>query len=256
MPFKRIFPESFNADHPLVVMGHASVPALGDRISLLVWNIYKAKKPHWQESFTALAEGRDIVLLQESIFNTRHKGLFEDSARFEWIMARSHTYHHNQLTTGLKSGAVAPSTGQRFLSSPDREPILKTMKLALRTEYPLQHHDQTLLVINVHAINFVSLTKYIRHITQVLSLIKDHTGPVILAGDFNCWNEARAAFLFDCMKQEGLMAALPQRKALWRHLNRHIDHIFYRGLTLETVATRADVKTSDHYPLVAEFSVA
>ncbi len=254
MPFKKIRPKSYHADSPLLVMGTASHRELGEKFSILVWNIYKAKKPGWKENFQQLVADKDLVLLQESVFNTPHNDIFETSIRFEWIMARGHQYHHDQMTTGLKTGAVASPVTQKYIHSMDREPLANTVKLALSTEYRLKNSDQILLVINVHAINFVSIRKYKRYINQTMSLIQHHVGSVIVAGDFNCWNRARAEFLFDSMKNEGLNAAISERKPLWRHLNRHIDHIFYRDLQLIKTESLSNINSSDHYPLMAEFS--
>jgi endonuclease/exonuclease/phosphatase (EEP) superfamily protein YafD len=253
MPFKRLLPEVFGAADPLVLMGKAGERALGGTISVLVWNIYKAKKSGWRNDFLKLIKNRDLVLLQESVFNTPHDGIFEKSRYFEWVMARSHEYRRNRIVTGLKTGAVAPSIAQEFLRSPDQEPFLKTPKLVLATKYPLKDSQKALLVLNVHAINFVSFKKYARYIDQVLPVMRQHSGPIILAGDFNCWNAARSEFLFRWMKDEGLAAAEPDRKARWRHLNRHLDHIFYRDLQLTKAETLSDIDSSDHYPIAAEF---
>ena len=255
MPYRKIFPEVYDSSNPLVFMGQASQPALGKTISVLVWNIYKARKSGWQDDFLKLIRNKDLVLLQESVLNNNDNSIFEKGRRFEWIMACSHKYRGSQIITGLKTGSVAKSSAQEFLHSPDREPLLNTSKLVLATKFHLENSLKSLLVLNVHAINFVTLKKYSRHINQILSLIHLHSGPIILAGDFNCWNAARLEFLFESIKNEGLTAAALDRETHWHHLNHHLDHIFYRDLHLIKAETLSDINSSDHYPIMADFTV-
>jgi endonuclease/exonuclease/phosphatase (EEP) superfamily protein YafD len=253
MPYRKIFPEVYDSSNPLVFMGQPIQPALDKTISILVWNVYKTRKNGWQYDFLKLIPNRDLVLLQESVINNHDNSIFEKSRRFEWIMACSHKYRGSQIITGLATGSIAKSSAQEFLHSPDREPFLKTSKLVLATKFHLENSYKTLLVLNVHAINFVGLKKYSRHINQILSLTQTHTGPIILAGDFNCWSNARLELLFECIKNEGLIEVALDRETHWHHLNHHLDHIFYRDLHLIKAETLSNINSSDHYPILAEF---
>jgi endonuclease/exonuclease/phosphatase (EEP) superfamily protein YafD len=255
MPFRKLFPELFDSATPLVVMGQASQDALGETITLLVWNVYKTRKSGWHDDFLNLIRNKDLILLQESVLNNIDNSIFENSNRLEWIMACSHKYRISQVITGLKTGSVAKSSGQEFLHSPDKEPLLNTSKLMLATRYHLESCVKQLLVLNVHAINFVSLNKYTRHIDQILSIIQHHSGAIILAGDFNCWNAARREFLFERIKNEGLITVALDRETRWQHLNHHLDYIFYRDLHLNNAETLPFIDSSDHYPIIAEFKL-
>jgi len=255
MPFRKFLIEIFDSSNPLVFMGNASQAALGETITLLVWNVYKTRKRSWHDDFLNLSRDKDLILLQESVLNRLDNSIFENSNQFQWIMACSHRYRLSQVITGLKTGCVAKSSAQEFHHSPDKEPILDTSKLVLATTYHLANSLKLLLVLNVHAINFVTLEKYTRHINQILSVIHHHSGPIILAGDFNCWNAARLEFLFGRIKKEGLITVTLNRETRWNHLNRHLDHIFYRGLHLINAETLSFIKSSDHYPILAEFKV-
>jgi endonuclease/exonuclease/phosphatase (EEP) superfamily protein YafD len=255
MPFRKLLPEIFDSANPLIFMGKASQAALGETIILLVWNVYKTRKKGWYDDFLKLSRNKDLILLQESVLNNHDNSIFQNANRFEWIMACSHKYRISQVITGLKTGCVAKARGQEFLHSPDKEPILNTSKLMLATIYRLENSHKQLLVLNVHAINFVTLNKYANHINQILSVIQHHSGPIILAGDFNCWSAARLEFLFERIKNEGLTAVALDRKTRWHHLNRHLDHIFFRDLHLNNAKTLSFIKSSDHYPIVAEFEV-
>ena len=255
MPFRKLLPEIFDSAKPLVFMGQASQTALGKTITILVWNVYKTRKSGWYDDFLILIRNKDLILLQESVLNNHDNSIFGKDRRFEWIMACSHKYRLSQVITGLKTGCVAKSCAHEFLHSPDKEPILNTSKLMLTTSFHLGNSLKQLLVLNVHAINFVNLKKYTRHINQILSVIRLHSGPIILAGDFNCWNDARLEFLFERIKNEGLTTVALDRETRWNHLNRHLDHIFYRDLHLIQAETLSFINTSDHYPIVAEFEV-
>jgi len=253
MPFRKLLPEIFDSANPLVFMGQASQAALGETITLLVWNVYKTRKRGWHDDFLKLSRNKDLILLQESVLNNLDNSIFKNANRFEWIMACSHKYRISQIITGLKTGCVAKSCSQEFLHSPDKEPLVNTSKLMLATTYSLENSLNQLLVLNVHAINFVTLKKYTRHINQILSVIQHHTGPIILAGDFNCWNAARLEFLFGRIKNEGLTVVALEREPRWHHLNHHLDYIFYRDLHLIKAETLFDINSSDHYPIIAEF---
>jgi endonuclease/exonuclease/phosphatase (EEP) superfamily protein YafD len=255
MPFRKLLSEIFDSARPLVFMGQANQAALGANINVLVWNVYKARKVGWIDDFLNLISNKDLILLQESVLNSLDNSIFEQASRLEWIMACSHRYRLSQLITGLKTGCVAKSSVQELLHSPDKEPLLNTSKLMLATTYHLENSLKQLLVLNVHAINFVTLKKYKRHINQILSVIQQHSGPVILAGDFNCWNAARHNFLFERIKDEGLTSVELDREPRWQHLNSHLDHIFYRDLQLIKAQTLSFINSSDHYPIVAEFRV-
>jgi endonuclease/exonuclease/phosphatase (EEP) superfamily protein YafD len=255
MPFRKLLPEIFDSADPLIFMGKASQAALGETITILVWNVYKTRKSGWFDDFIKLIRNKDLVLLQESVLNNSDNSIFENTIRFEWIMACSHKYRISQIITGLKTGCVAKSSDQEFLHSPNKEPILNTSKLMLATTYHLENSHEKLLVMNVHAINFVTLKIYANHIDQILSVIQQHSGPIILAGDFNCWNAARREFLFERIKNEGLITVTLDRESRWQHLKQHLDYIFYRDLNLNNAETLSLINSSDHYPIVAEFEV-
>ena len=43
------------------------------------------------------------------------------------------------------------------------------------------------------------------------------------------------------------------RQSRLAHLNSHLDHVFYRGLTLRGVDSLGHVVSSDHAPITATF---
>jgi endonuclease/exonuclease/phosphatase (EEP) superfamily protein YafD len=255
MVYKKFFPDIYKDPDALQIMGGTPVLEFGNRVNLLVWNMYKAYHNAWEADFRRLIEDKDLVLLQESILNTRHDPIFQTPDPFEWVMAKSHRNLKTLAVTGVKTGSTVKSNAQNFLISPDLEPIFKTPKLLLATTYPVINSRKILLVINVHAINFVSLKKYNRQIEQIIEAARDHDGPVILAGDFNTWNSLRLRSLHDLAKKMELHEVPLERTTRMLHFNRHLDHVFYRGLEFQKAEVFA-VRSSDHYPITVEFSIA
>jgi endonuclease/exonuclease/phosphatase (EEP) superfamily protein YafD len=142
---------------------------------------------------------------------------------------------------------------RHFYLSPHTEPVLQTQKLLLANTYPLKNCDKTLLVLNMHAINFVGVKKYIDQLDQLDAVLASHPGPVILGGDFNTWNPGRLMHFNNVADKAGLVEAAMQRPKKLSHLNQHLDHLFYRGLTLRSVESLRYVTSSDHAPITATF---
>jgi len=253
--YNRFFPELFSGDESLHMMGQGSMSALADTIEVLVWNIYKGRYKTWAADFCPLIKEKDLVLLQESVLNTAHDPIFQNPERFEWVMARTYKHRKTLAATGVKTGSAVSSSSQRYFVSPDVEPFFKTPKMLLATTYPFLNSSEKLLTLNIHAINFVSFAKYKRQVEQIVGIIEAHTGPVILAGDFNTWNGLRYKTLLDITKSVGLEEAVLTRPGRWQHLNRHLDHIYYRGLELKKTEVLFNIRTSDHYPITATFSL-
>lgn len=252
--FKNILPRLFAPDESLQLFGSGGHRALPQEFGVLVWNIYKARKREWERDFHALAENKELILLQEAVFRTRFDSLFDIPERMEWVMARSHASRKTLCETGVKTGCVASSHSRAFFVSPDAEPLLKTPKMLLVTLYPLEGSAHPLMVVNVHAINFVSMEKYMRQIVQMAEAVEHHEGPVLLAGDFNTWNKTRYRELVQIAHRLNLTELVATRKGRIEHLYRHLDYIFYRGLEpLEGAFVR--VRSSDHDPIVARFRV-
>lgn len=248
-----LLPHCYTADDELLVLGCAQQKTLGPVIRCLVWNILKAKRAKWHEDFTQLIADRDLVLLQEAVLNAPSDSLFKQSVRYEWVMARSFRHPRTHVEHGVNTGCAAESVERHFYLSPHAEPLSQTQKLLLVTLYPLQGEDAQLLVLNMHAINFVSVQKYVEQLDQLAAALTPHEGPVILAGDFNTWNPARLEHFQSIARQAGLVEAVMQRQSRLAHMNQHLDHVFYRGLTLRSVESLSYYNSSDHAPITATF---
>ncbi len=253
MRFRNFFPQRFEKAETLQIMGFASSVGIPDIFNVLIWNIYKGQMRGWEQDFRALLEDKDLVLLQESVMNTAYDPMFQKNDRMEWVMARTHGHVSTLRSTGVKTGCVVKSCAQSFYVSPDVEPILKTPKMILATSYAMANTNDRLLVVNIHVVNFVSYAKFSRQISQLIEIVEKHDGPVILAGDFNTWSGARYKSLRELAEKMGLAELRMERKAMLQHLNRHLDHVFYKGLDVEETKVLMTVRTSDHYPISVRF---
>ncbi|TOE88347.1 endonuclease/exonuclease/phosphatase family protein, partial [Vibrio parahaemolyticus] len=87
----------------------------------------------------------------------------------------------------------------------------------------------SLAVINVHAINFtVGTEEYTSQLSALETLLKQHSGPIVFAGDFNSWSEYRIT----AMKQALREANLREVQFSPDHRTQFItglplDHVFY-----------------------------
>ena len=168
-------------------------------------------------------------------------------------MARSFKDRRTLFDTGVKTGSQVPASSWYSYTSESSEPFLHTRKMVLATFYPLANSRHDLLVLNVHGINFVSLHKYRLQLLQIEKMLRLHAGPVILGGDFNSWSRKRIASILVLARQCGLTEASMERTARWLHFNRHLDHVFYRGLQLTGIRTQANIRSSDHFPICISF---
>jgi len=245
--------QHFNPENSLRILGRAQTAALGEEIRLLVWNIQKARRRNWYNDFIDLCHGRHLVILQEAVTNSEHDAWFENSYTFEWVMARSFRNRHTGIETGVKTGATAGSINPESIFSPHTEPVVKTSKLVLSTRYRLKGSEELLLVLNVHAVNFVTLKKYLSQLDQLREELAGHKGPVILAGDFNTWRPKRYRLFEEVAGAAGLCEAAMQRNRRLQHLNQHLDHVYYRDLSLVEIRSLTQINSSDHFPISVVF---
>lgn len=244
-----MFKSRYSPVESLKIMGHASKQLLGPNIEVLLWNIFKCQKKGWQEDFRTLTGDKDLVLLQEAILNSPFDSQFHQSLQHQWIMARSFRHLKSNIVTGVKTGSSVAAKTHYFSASKHGEPFSNTKKMLLTTEYPLHNHEQSLLVINSHLINFVSFGKFSIHLDQVFQALEHHAGPILLAGDFNTWNGKRLRYINQLAKTCALEEVKMLRKPKFSHLFQHLDHIYCRGLEIVNTQVHTHIRSSDHYPI-------
>ena len=246
--------QRYHTVESLTLMGNAPKHALGPEIELLLWNVFKCKRKGWQKDFSSLIHNKDLILLQEAVLNSPFDNLFHHSSQHQWIMASSFRNLKTKIETGVKTGASVAAQTQYFSASEHGEPLTRTKKMLLASEYPLadigtSRPPTPLLVINAHLINFVAIEKFRAHLEQISLTLQGHEGPIILAGDFNTWNKKRLADFNKLAAAFSLKKVDMVRQPRLNHLFQHLDHVYCRGLDVAHVQVHTDIHSSDHYPI-------
>ncbi|MCC6276729.1 MAG: endonuclease/exonuclease/phosphatase family protein [Oligoflexia bacterium] len=222
-----------------------------NNLSMTVWNIQKGKNSQWGKDLETISRDSDLVLLQEASLRADIRYPLVKSPH-SWVFATSFMSRKHP-GTGVTTGSKAEPVEISYARTVAVEPLIKTPKMALATKFKIQGREEQLLVVNVHAINFVGSKEYNLQLAQIFQLVQSHSGPVIVAGDFNTWNSFRwneLRRLFDS-GAAGMRQVPLNRYNLFFHL----DYVFARGIKVETAEQLGHVKSSDHFPIRVEFSI-
>ncbi len=212
-------------------------------IRLVSWNVQKNSHLNWQRDFLSLTGDRDLVLVQE--VSLREDSINTMDGTRYWSFAPGYQKR------GAISGVLTMSRSKPIAqcSFVNIEPLLRTPKATSITEYGLTSTDKTLVVVNIHAVNFsMGLGAFERQFDQVREVLASHHGPIIVSGDFNTWRQKRIEVVGDMARELGLTPlefADDQRVTVFGN---HLDHIFVRGLSLLDATTEM-VESSDHNPM-------
>ena len=218
-------------------------------IELLNWNIQKGGSTDWGLELAELGQHADVLTLQEApLVNAGWEDHVADD-----FHAFAPGYNTRQSPTGVMTVSTAAPLVQCNLSA--REPLLRTPKATLVTEYALSGRHETLLVINIHAVNFtLGLGAFEAQLGNAADVLERHDGPVIFAGDFNTWRQSRLEHLEVLIDSHGLAAVQFQDDERKRFLGYPLDHVYVRGL--EVVASEThDTRSSDHNPMRVWLSI-
>ncbi|WP_428772147.1 endonuclease/exonuclease/phosphatase family protein [Vibrio sp.] len=231
-----------NANQPLDQSG---------RINVLVWNIYKQNRTNWQAQLDQYADGRQLLLLQEASLSDALVNWIDTR---QWRGFQAHAFSVAEQVAGVLNLSRSLPFHIRVLTQ--MEPWFQLPKSALLVYYPLSDGQQ-LAVVNLHAVNFtLGLEEYREQLANSLAELQYYRGPILVAGDFNSWSEARMTELNFQMVQLGLTPVLFKPDHRSRVLNGNpLDHIYYRGLNLVT-AEAPETDASDHNPLLVSFSLS
>ena len=217
---------------------------------LLVWNLHKGQDAGWQEALNRLAQGRDILLLQE-VLNTQ--GLAAQySLRFPTALYAS-AFAYLQQQSGVE--ILSQFAPHFYCAGSKSEPWIRIPKVGAAMSLPLPN-GQALLLVNVHLINFeINPTSYEEQLRTLMQLISQHQGPLVLSGDFNSWNGYRAQIIRKVINEFDLEEVSFAQDHRLRFLGNPLDHIFVRGLNVLN-ATTEPTESSDHAPLLLEVELA
>ena len=221
-------------------------------IRLVNWNIQKGGHPDWHDDLSSLTDTPHLMTIQEAVF---------DMAEWDVVAAGHHRSFAPGWRTPGKSGSL---TGVMTLSAVkpmascvliSKEPWLRSPKTTMITEYGLTDTDQSLLVVNIHAINFTITNKDFRQqVRRALTVAEGHTGPVLLSGDFNTWHWRQSRILHEMAMIYDLSPLDYDEDHRKRVFGQPLDHIYVRGLRVLDAAS-APADSSDHNPMSATLSL-
>ena len=230
--------------------GESDLPGLDPRsIRMANWNVEKKRDPSWQTDLEGMTLGVDLILLQEA--SLREDTITALDASLYWSFAPG--YRSEEQVSGVMTlSTVDPITQCSFVST---EPFLRTPKATNITQFGLDGTGETLVVVNMHAVNFsLGLRSFKSQFDEVRQALARHTGPIILSGDLNTWRSGRLDVVTELADDLGLVAVSFDEDNRVSRFGQPLDHIFVRGLTPMASATRV-VSTSDHNPMTATFSL-
>jgi endonuclease/exonuclease/phosphatase (EEP) superfamily protein YafD len=224
-----------------------------DNLKILVWNVYKGGKLGVYTDLDSLTQKTDLALLQEGHLSGAFLNLVCSREDLNWKMARNYVD-----SKGIHAGVVTASRENpdsfTYLKSPNTESFSDVHKVSLISYYAIPDRDEKLMVVNVHGINFVTQEYYENQINSIAEVIKKHNGPVICAGDFNTYTDARRQFLVKTITSLGLTHAKVDGNEYEGLVV--LDHLFYRGFEVTKTEVLSYVKTSDHTPLYFELRLS
>lgn len=220
------------------------------QLNVLVWNIYKQQKDSWEATLNSLTASSDLVLLQEASLTPELKQFVVDKSYSAELVRAFDVF---DTSAGVLT--LAKESADKVCAHTAIEPWLRLPKSALLSEYPLSD-KQTLMVVNIHAINFTLGTEDYKNQIEALSQeVKAHKGPLIVAGDFNSWSNDRLETLQQQVKLLDLQEVIFTPDDRMRFITGlPLDHIFYRGLEVKEAHSMKS-NASDHNPLQVSFSL-
>jgi endonuclease/exonuclease/phosphatase (EEP) superfamily protein YafD len=218
------------------------------QLNVLVWNIYKQSRESLYAELTRFSHDQQLLLLQEASLDRAFVSWVKGQ---KWLANQVNAFRAFDVSAGVVNlGRHAPALACAELQT---EPWLRLPKSGIYAKYALSN-DEFLIVVNLHAINFtVGTTEYQQQLNAFNQVLLSHTGPILIAGDFNSWSDARLNALQTSLSAYGLKSVKfhpDHRKTFITGLA--LDHVFYRGMTLVDASTPVS-EASDHNPLLVSF---
>ncbi|CAM3717244.1 endonuclease/exonuclease/phosphatase family protein [Rheinheimera salexigens] len=238
------------APHQLI---HQDQPLDTSLLGVMCWNSQKlTMSPKFQLCLTQLLARypTQLLLLQEAKLAISNK-LHLDG----WSYAISPNIQTPAHLFGVLTAGQCAFNDIKPILSQVRELSFATHKSQIITQHPLSNGD-SLLVVNIHAINFVSHSQFQQEIAVLRQILLQHEGPLIVAGDFNIWSRSRRLYLTQFCRAMGLKKTMMEDshhiKTFWRE---PLDFILYRDLKLRLAVAINTPMVSDHNPIYAQFSL-
>ena len=209
-------------------------------LKILVWNIYKGGL--FQKSpLPVNMDDYALVLLQEY-----------DNSISPNFLPKTHlyflpTFEWENSLTGVAIFSDLLLEQIKPLHTKYREPFILTPKSSLIAYY------KDILIINTHALNFVSDEEWIFELNEIAKNIKE-TQKVVWAGDFNNWDSTRTQYLLNFTKSLNLKVVEFEEDQRTTHLGYVIDFIFIKGLSVKSSTSFDTSQSSDHNAISVELN--
>lgn len=220
------------------------------RLSILVWNIFKQKRSECIHFLDTYAKTTALLLLQEAQTTPQ---LINFIHRNHKIADQVPAYTFKDVYSGVMT--VSNVTPINAIGFKEKEPLIRIPKSALITQYQLLENQKTLLVANIHAVNFsLGIKIYNQQIKLLINQLATHEGPIILAGDFNSWSRQRLHILYRLIRMSNLKMVNFTSDMRKTFMGRPLDFVFYRDLAIDQ-AKIIHTDASDHNPLLVDFII-
>jgi len=225
---------------------------LKKEFSLLCWNVAKLTlSSSYKDFIESLIQNHefDLMLLQEVKKSVSHELDIHD---YSYVL--SPNIETKKHIFGVLSAFKSSCEAEFSLLSKRRELRYATHKVSLITHHRIPNNE-ILLVVNLHAINFVNNTDFKNELEHLYTSVRNHKGAMIVAGDFNTWNLKRVQLLNEFTHSLSLTKVdFGDDKHIKKIFANSLDHIFYRDLNLTYSEVIDSKKISDHNPIIAKFS--
>ena len=218
----------------------------------MCWNVAKlSQKKDFKEYLCSIIEDEkiDFLLLQE-VKEGMQKAMSLDDYSYVLspnIVTKNHLF-------GVMNAFKVSCEGAKAILSKSQELKYVTHKSSLITRHQMVD-QQNLLVVNLHAINFVTSKDFKSELDYIKAQVSSYNGPLIVAGDFNSWNFRRVALLRNFAHELFLTEVeFSCDKHIKKVFNKRLDYVFYRALNVEYSKVIKSNDFSDHNPIVVSFS--
>lgn len=226
---------------------------VSQEFNILCWNVAKLTlKSSYKEFVDTLIEEHqlDILLLQEVKKHLSHEIELKD---YSYVL--SPNIETKKHMFGVMSAFKSSCISEHSILSKKQELRYATHKTSLITHHKTSS-EHSLLVVNLHAINFVKSSDFKHELDSLHVSIKNHQGAMIVAGDFNTWSAKRISYLREFSASLELQQVdYSHEKDIKRVFSNTLDHIFYRGVELVGSSVIDSKKISDHNPIIAKFKL-
>ncbi len=232
-------------------------------IKAILWNIHAGEHVDFPSDYQHLTKDSHLLLMQEVDLNSSLQSTLEDTELY-FTHAKSYISPLSGNKKGIATASVSKPTTTRALRSNVVEFGATTPKAVLVQLYKLSDRKESLLVANVHAINFVTNEMFYQHIDQIMKAIKFHHGPALIAGDFNTWNKSRLQYLDNEMNKQDLeRVQFNGGRSSFPNIGRwfgveiggEFDQVYSRGINVRFKEVHSSIQSSDHKPIEIHFSI-